>query len=202
VLARVALGQFPSHPDLRRGCLRLMVLHSSWLPVCGRFVGTMALSDSRRPCIMVVSVGFTMRALLRSTRPDAGPPESRTRCFRACEGASTPPGAGTPRQSGVPAVAFRVCGARRHPGMARFRGSIPCLHVPLATLHRAPLPQPVHDSGPGWLARPSLSETCTPSHRAGLSRHTPTPGMSRCRKRERSTRCRQSGAALGSAQLW
>jgi hypothetical protein len=35
----------------------------------------------------------------------------------------------------VPAVAFRVCGARRHPGMARFRGSIPCLHVPLATLH-------------------------------------------------------------------
>ena len=32
-------------------------------------------------------------------------------------------------------VAFRVFGARRHPGIARFRGSIPCLHIPLSTLH-------------------------------------------------------------------
>jgi hypothetical protein len=41
----------------------------------------------------------------------------------------------TPCRSGVPAVAFRVFGARRHPGVARFRGSIPCLHIPLSTLH-------------------------------------------------------------------
>jgi hypothetical protein len=95
----------------------------------------MELSDSLRPCVMVVSVRFTMRALLRWTRPDAGPPESRTRCFRACQGASTPPGACTPCHSGVPAVAFRVFGARRHPERARLRGSLPCLHVPLSTLH-------------------------------------------------------------------
>src|SRR5262249_4459075 len=66
---------------------------------------------------------------------DAGPPGSRTRCFRACQGSATPPGAGTPCRSGVPAVAFRVFGARRHPDWP-FRGSIPCLHVPLSTLHR------------------------------------------------------------------
>jgi hypothetical protein len=44
---------------------------------------------------------------------------------------------------------------------------------------RTPLPKRAHDSGPAWLARPSLSETCTLSHRAGLSRHTRTPGLSR-----------------------
>jgi hypothetical protein len=95
----------------------------------------MERSDSLRPCVMVVSVRCTRRALLRWTRPDAGPPESRTRCFRACQGASTPPGACTPCPRGVPAVAFRVCGARRHPDIARLRGSIPCRHVPLSPLH-------------------------------------------------------------------
>src|SRR5262245_22301639 len=105
------------------------------VPLFGRFSGTMELSDSLCLCITVVSVGFTVRTLLRETRSDTGPPESRTQCFRACQGSSTPPGAGTPCQSGMPAVAFRVFGARRHPGLARFRGSIPCLHVPLSTLH-------------------------------------------------------------------
>ena len=157
------------------------------VPLFGRFSGTMELSDSLCPCITVVSVGFTVRTLLRLPRSDTGPPESRTQCFRACQGSATPPGAGTPCQSGVPAVAFRVFGARRHPGLARFRGSIPCLHVPLSTLHRTPLPRLAHDSGPAWLARPSLSETCTPSHCAGLSRHTRTPGLSRARKPKRGT---------------
>jgi len=95
----------------------------------------MELSDSLHPCITVVSVWFTVRTWLRWTRSDAGPPGSRTRCFRACQGSATPPGAGTPCRSGVPAVAFRVFGARRHPDWP-FRGSIPCLHVPLSTLHR------------------------------------------------------------------
>src|SRR4030095_1025084 len=134
LLARVALGQFPSLPALRRGCLGLIVRHSSWLPLFGRFTGTMALSDSLRPCITVVSLRFTMRPLLRWARPDAGPPESRPRCFRACQGSATPPGACTPCQSGVPAVACRVFGARRHPD-GPLRGSIPCLHLPLSTLH-------------------------------------------------------------------
>ena len=37
--------------------------------------------------------------------------------------------------SGVPAVAWRVFGARRHPGLARLRGALPGLPVPLSTLH-------------------------------------------------------------------
>ena len=62
---------------------------------------------------------------------------------------------------------------------------------------RTPLPRPAHDSGPAWLARPSLSETYTLSHRAGLSRHTRTPRFTYRRKRERGTsgRCRRSGAS-------
>ena len=98
-------------------------------------MSTMELSDSLRPCVTVVSLRFPMRALRRWARPGAGPPESRTRCCHACQGSATPPGAGTPCRSGVPAVAFRVFGARRHPDWP-FRGSIPCLHVPLSTLHR------------------------------------------------------------------
>ena len=105
------------------------------VPLFGRFTSTMELSDSLHPCSTVVSVWFTVRTWLRWTRSDAGPPGSRTRCFRACQGSATPPGAGTPCRSGVPAVAFRVFGARRHPDWP-FRGSIPCLHVPLSTLHR------------------------------------------------------------------
>jgi hypothetical protein len=104
-------------------------------PLCGRFAGTLELSDSLCLGITVVSVGFTVRPLWRETRSDTGPPESRTQCCRACQGSATPPGAGTPCQSGVPAVAFRVFGARRPPGLARLRGSLPCLHVPLSTLH-------------------------------------------------------------------
>jgi hypothetical protein len=57
---------------------------------------------------------------------------------------------------------------------------------------RTPLPKPVHDSGPAWLAKPSLSETCTLSHRAGLSRRTRTLAVSRARKRKRSGRWRAS----------
>jgi hypothetical protein len=33
-----------------------------------------------------------------------------------------------------------------------------------------PLPSGTHDSGPAWLARPSLSGTCTLQHSAGFSR--------------------------------
>ncbi len=51
------------------------------------------------------------------------------------------------------------------------------------------------------MARPSLSETCTPSHHAGLSRHTRTLGFTCCRKpqRRRSEGWRQSGASPGWA---
>jgi hypothetical protein len=134
-LGRVALGQVPSLPARRRGGPGLLVLPSAWLPVCGRFVGTRARSDALPPCVMVGAVRCTMRAGLRWTRPEAGSPESRSRGCRACQGAAPPPGACTPGPRGVPAGACRVCGARRHPGLARWRGSLPGLHVPLSPLH-------------------------------------------------------------------
>ena len=135
----------------------------------------MELSASLRPCITVGSVRFTVRTWLRWPRSEAGPPESRTQCCRACQGSSTPPGAGPPCHNGMPAVAFRVFGARRHPALAAISG----LHtLPARSPVNAsptPLPTPAHDSGPAWLAGPSLSGTCTLQHSAGLSRRTRTP---------------------------
>jgi hypothetical protein len=95
----------------------------------------MELSDALPLCTTAVPLRFAVRAWVRWSRPGAGPPGSRTQCFRACQGSSTPPGRPIPRHTGMVRVAFRVFGARRHPGIARFRGSIPCLHVPLSTLH-------------------------------------------------------------------
>jgi hypothetical protein len=109
---------------------------SALRPLFGSFTDTMGLSDSLHPCIMVVPLGFTMRTWQECTRPEAGPPGFRTQCFRACQRSPTPPGPSTPRPHGVSGVAFRVFGARRHPGGARFRGSILCLHLPLSTLRR------------------------------------------------------------------
>src|SRR4029453_9359718 len=42
----------------------------------------------------------------------------------------------------------------------------------------APLPTPAHDSGPVWLAQPSLSGTSTLHHYAGLSRRRPETQVS------------------------
>jgi hypothetical protein len=134
VLARVARGPRPALHDLRRGGLGLLVLQRSWLPWCGRFTGTLALSDALRPCLLVGSVRCTLRAVRRWTRRDAAPPASRTRGVRAGERSAPPPGACPPCPRGVPAVACRVCGARRHPD-GPLRGSLLCLHVPLAPLH-------------------------------------------------------------------
>ena len=136
LLARVALGPFPSRPDLRRGGLGLLVLHRVGLPLVGRFIGTMELSDSLPPYLTAVPLGCARRAWGRSPRPGTGPPGSRTHCFRAGQGAATPPGRPSPRHTGLGRVACRVFGARRHLEIARFRGSLPCLHVPLSTLRR------------------------------------------------------------------
>jgi hypothetical protein len=161
-------------------------------PVFEGFLGTLKRSDSLHPSITVVPRGFTVRTGRSLVRPEAGPPGFRTQCFDACQRSPTPPGPSPPCQNGVDRVAFRVVGARRHPRKA-----------PIAGLHTLPacspvnasptsLPMPAHDSGPVWLAGPSLSGTSTPSHRAGLSRHTRTPAFSCCRKPERGT----SGATV------
>jgi hypothetical protein len=103
-------------------------------PLFEGFLGTMKRSDSLHPSITGVSLGFPVRTWLYHTRPDAGPSGFRTECFRACKRSPTPLGPSTPHHNGAYGIAFRVFGARRHPGVARFRGSILCLHVPLSTL--------------------------------------------------------------------
>jgi hypothetical protein len=105
-------------------------------PLFEGFLGTMKRSDSLHLCITVVPRGFTVRTCRSLDRPEAGPPGFRTPCFDACQRSPTPPGPSPPCQNGVDSVAFRVFGARRHPGVARFRGSILCLRVPLSTLRR------------------------------------------------------------------
>jgi hypothetical protein len=143
MLDHIPLGPLPSLHLLRRSLGR---------PLFEGFLGTMKRSDSLRPSITVVPLGFTVRTWSYCARPDAGPPGFRTMCFRACQGSSTPPGLWTPCHSGVPSVAFRVFGARRHPGVARFRGSIPCLHVPLSTLRVSRYREPRMTRGQcGWL---------------------------------------------------
>ena len=89
-------------------------------PLFEGFLGTLKRSDSLHPCITVVSLGFTVRTWSYWARPDAGPPGVRAQCFRACQRSPTPPGACTPCHDGAPAVAFRVLGARRPPGLADF----------------------------------------------------------------------------------
>ena len=105
------------------------------------------------------------------------------RCFRACQGSPTPPGLSTPRPSGANRVAFRVLGAHRHPSSTLISGlntlparcilgapsrAAPWPWLPPVNASPQPSPTTTHDSGPVWLAKPSLSETFTPSHLAGF----------------------------------
>jgi len=77
-----------------------------------------------------------------------------------------------PCHDGVPAIAFRVLGARRHPdGAISGRNTLPAPSP--VNVSPTSLPTPAHDSGPVWLARPSLSGTYTLHHYAGLSRRLP-----------------------------
>src|SRR5712691_12654957 len=169
-------------------------------PLFEGFLGTMELSDSLHPCITVVPLGFTVRTWRSLVRPDAGPPGFRTQCFCACQRSPTPPGACTPCHDGVPAVAFRVLGARRHPDCAI--SGLNTLPAPSpVNASPTPLPTPAHDSGPVWLAGPSLSGTCTLQHSAGLSRRIPNargePPPEAQAQRSRS--CRRSAPVPCSA---
>jgi hypothetical protein len=102
---------------------------------------------------------------------------------------------------------------RTHGGLPRVRSVAAPEKRPISGLDTLPAHSPVHaslrpfpgaahNSEPVWLARPSRLETYTPSHRAGLSRHTLTPAVSRRRKQERrrSGRWRRSAPVRGSAR--
>jgi hypothetical protein len=59
-----------------------------------------------------------------------------------------------------------------------------------------PLPVPAHDSGPVWLARPSLSGTCTLHHYAGLSWRLPERPASGAAKSRSEARAEAVGGRL------
>jgi hypothetical protein len=142
-------------------------------PLFEGFLGTLKRSDSLHPYTTVVPRGFTVRPWRSLVRPDAGPPGFRTQCVAACQRSPTPPGPSPPCQNGVDRVAFRVFGARRHPRKALISGLNTLPACSPANASPTPLPMPAHDSGPVWLAGPSLSGTCTLHHCAGLSRRLP-----------------------------
>jgi len=183
---RTRLGSCDRRP---RRCVRLLVCSATFplasslpstfsagpmgRPLFEGFVGTMKLSDSLHPSITVVPLGFTVRTWQDLTRPDAGPPGFRTQCFYACQRSPTPPGPSPPCQNGVDSVAFRVFGARRHPRQAPISGLNTLPACSPVNASPTPLPMPAHDSGPVWLAGPSLSGTFTLHHCASLSRRLP-----------------------------
>jgi len=142
-------------------------------PLCEGFRGTLKRSDSRHPG----STGGPLRCPVRTwplcARPEAGSPGFRPPCFDACQRSPTPPGPSPPCQNGVDRMAFRVFGARRHPGRTAIAGLNPLPAGSPVNAAPAPLPTPAHDSGPVWLAPPSLSGTDTLHHCAGLSRRLP-----------------------------
>lgn len=69
-----------AHDDDISSCMPAAPLGSPEVKdiVLGRFFGSMKLSDSLWPCVLVVSHGFTRRTWRRGARPDPGPPESRS----------------------------------------------------------------------------------------------------------------------------
>src|SRR5262249_59848191 len=72
------------------------------------------------------------------------------------QGSSTPRGPLAARAFATDGVAFHLTQRCRRPDLVLFRGSIACLHVPLANASTTPLRPPPHGSGPPWLARPSV----------------------------------------------
>jgi len=142
-------------------------------PLFEGFIDTMGLSDSLHPCITGVPLRFPVRTWRSLVRPEAGPPGFRTQCFYACQRSPTPPGPSPPCQNGVDSVAFRVFGARRHQRKTPISGLNTLPACSPVNASPTPLPTPAHDSGPVWLAKPSLSGTYTLLHCAGLSRRLP-----------------------------
>ena len=101
-----------------------------WRPVFEGFLGTTEavrlpapVHHGRAPQVHRADLAITRQARGRASRV----PHT---AFGDMQRSPTPPGPSPPRQNGVDGVAFRVCGARRHPGVARLRGSIRCLYLP------------------------------------------------------------------------
>jgi len=138
-------------------------------PLCAGFLGTLQLADSLHPSLTGVPLGCTGRTWPYGARPDAGPPGFRSPGCHACRGLRPRRVRLRLARTAYPlwpsACAARV-GTQDWPIAGR--NTLPaCAPVNAAP---TPLPTPAHDSGPVWLAGPSLSGTCTLHHCAGLSR--------------------------------
>jgi len=113
--------------------------------------------------------GFSVRTLGKNTpRANGGASRVPYKMFPCMPGVSDPAGPVYASPYRRNRVAFRVLGARRHPASTLISG----LNIVPARspVNASPQPSPTtaHDSGPVWLAKPSLSETFTPSHHAGF----------------------------------
>jgi hypothetical protein len=161
LLRHVPLGPLPSLPLLRRSHGATVVRR---LPRYSAAVRLPApVHHGRAPWVHRADLARDRQARGRASRV----PHT---VFLYMQRSPTPPGPSPPHHTGVYDVAFRVCGARRHPGLAAISGlnTLP-VHSPV-NASCLPLPINPHDSGPVWLAGPSLSGTCTLHHCAGLSR--------------------------------
>ena len=136
----VPLGRSPSQLRLRRGALAALF---------GSFFGTAQASDFPRLWLIAVRpVAF--RCALQHSLPsawqkDAGSPDSRPRCLRACAGSLTAWGPCLPHHCARRGVALGLSPEPRHPEQPAaltagrgFRGSIPGPRVPLSTLRPVP----------------------------------------------------------------
>jgi hypothetical protein len=90
-----------------------------------------------------------------------GPPGSRAWRFRACTGSQTARGPPTARASAADDVAFRLVGRRRHPEAAISRLNGRPTRTPV-NASPAPSRTPTHDSGPPWIATPSMQGSLIP----------------------------------------
>jgi len=164
MLDHVPLGQLPSLHLLRRSHGATLVRR---LPRYSAAVRLPApVHHGRAPQVHRADLAIPHQARGRASRvPHRG--------LRSMQRSPTPPGPFPPHLNGVDEVAFRVFGARRHPGRAAISGlnTLPA-RAPV-TASCLPLPKATHDSGPVWLAGPSLSGTCTLLHSAGFSRRLP-----------------------------
>jgi hypothetical protein len=160
---RVALATFPSGDPLPST--------TSATPtgaLFGSFAGTTGPSDFPRSCI----TGLRPRPFPHDPpnhhhkRVTVGPPGSRAWRVHAHAQVLRPRGVRrTARENAANGVAFRALEPRRHPVHLPFRGSIaqPARTPVNASLR--PRGSPTHDSGPSWVATPSMSDSFIPFSR-------------------------------------
>ena len=144
----------------------------AWAGLFSSFAGTTSLSDFPRSCIKGLPPQRSPHGP-RSTAPPPREPEGRGICrhrgrprdlpvlahgdLRACLGSLTGQGPPTTREKRRWRCCLPPMGRTSAPRPSmRFRGSIAPPTRPLSTLRRRPRGRPTHDSGPPWIATPSM----------------------------------------------